>query len=243
MGVRTEKAGTAPQLAAHFEAHRCFSSRAQTFLEVNGKAVYTGKKINSTTMMFTLVNVQTPSSIVSCKLNHNSWNDVVSGLDLNGGRRCIHVSTSVLSSRFLSFYIPSFFLAVPPDKPQNVRCETWRSSRFLECSWERGRETHLSTTYNVSIGRCGGCSQCLWHQGVLSPLSLQNLSVARENGTRILLVHVKRAETVKVPRSAHDEHGTYQVNVTAYNHFGFEQSDPVSFCLKDMGEIYHLNAT
>lgn len=110
------------------------------------------------------------------------------------------------------------------------------------CSWERGRETHISTACNVSVGRCGGCAQCLWHQRVVSPLSLQNLSVARENGTRILLV-VNCAETVNVTRLAHDEDGKYQVNVTAYNHFGFAQSDPVSFCLNDMGEMYCLTIT
>lgn len=74
----------------------------------------------------------------------------------------------------------------------------------------------------------------------LSPLTLQNLSVARENSTQILLAHVKNAETIEVLRSAHDEDGKYQVNVTAYNHFGFSQSDPVSFCVNDMGEIYLL---
>lgn len=193
--------------------------------------------------MFTLVNVQMPSSIVICKLKYDLSNLLVSGLDLNAGRRCIHFSTSCVLLTLPFILCSVLFVPVPPDKPQNIRCETWRSSRFLECSWEHGRETHLSTAYNVSVGRCGGCAQCLWHQRALSPLSLQNLSVARENGTRILLVRVKRAETVKVPRLAHDEDGKYQVNVTAYNHFGFAQSDPVSFCLKDMGEIYCLTIT
>lgn len=113
--------------------------------------------------MFTVVNVQTPSSVVHCKLEYDSWNTLVSGLDLNAGRMCIHLSTAVFLSRFLSSYILSFYLPVPPAKPQNVRCETWRSSPVLECSWERGWETHLSTIYNVSISRCGGRSQCVSH--------------------------------------------------------------------------------
>lgn len=78
---------------------------------------------------------------------------------------------------------------------------------------------------------------------LLSLLTLQNLSVGRENGTRILLAHVENAETIEVPRSADNEDGAYQVNVTAYNHFGFSQSDPVTFCLRDMGKIYLLTVT
>nr|AAR25687.1 class I helical cytokine receptor number 24 [Tetraodon nigroviridis] len=154
---------------------------AKTFLEVDGKALYTANKINCTTVMFTLVNVQTPSSVVRCKLACISYNILISGLDLNAG--------------------------LPPAKPQNVRCETRRSSSLLECSWERGWETHINTNYNVSVGR--------------------------ENGTRILLAGTENV-TIQVPCSAHDEDGKYQVNVTAYNHFGFSQSDPVSFFLKDI---------
>lgn len=78
---------------------------------------------------------------------------------------------------------------------------------------------------------------------VLSPLTLLNLSVARENGTRMLLAQVKNAETVKVALSARDDDGEYWVNITAYNHFGFSQSDPVSFYLKDIGELYRLTVT
>lgn len=204
---------------------------------MDGKALYTANKINCTTVMFTLVNVQTPSSVVRCKLACISYNILISGLDLNAGRMCIHLSTSAFLSRFLSSYILSFLLSVPPAKPQNVRCETRRSSSLLECSWERGWETHINTNYNVSVGRCGGCSQCVSYHTCSITAHLS--SVARENGTRILLAGTENV-TIQVPCSAHDEDGKYQVNVTAYNHFGFSQSDPVSFFLKDIGEIYDL---
>lgn len=65
----------------------------------------------------------------------------------------------------------------------------------------------------------------------------QDLSVVRENGTQILLTHVRNAGSAKVPRSAIDEDGKYQVNIMAYNHFGSSQSDPVSLCLEDMGKL------
>lgn len=101
-----------------------------------------------------------------------------------------------------------------------------------------GKHTSAPSTTFLSAGVAVVLSVCHITPHVLSPLTLQNLSVARENGTRMLLA-VKNAETIEVPRSAHDGDAKYHVNVTAYNHFGFSQSDPVSFCLKDMGEIYH----
>ncbi|TWW57690.1 Interleukin-12 receptor subunit beta-2 [Takifugu flavidus] len=150
------------------------------YMVVNEKQC-TVEKINSTTVSYSLVNIQTALTTVICRTWNPSGKTLVCGLDLKAG--------------------------LPPDKPQNVRCETWRSAPFLECTWERGRETHLNTIYNISV--------------------------SRENGTQIILTHVNGS--AKVPRSAIDEDGKYQVNVMAHNHFGSSQSDPVYLCLEDMG--------
>ncbi|XP_011613024.1 interleukin-23 receptor isoform X1 [Takifugu rubripes] len=149
------------------------------YMVVNEKQC-TVEKINSTTVSYSLVNIQTALTTVICRTWNPSGKTLVCGLDLKAG--------------------------LPPDKPQNVRCETWRSAPFLECTWERGRETHLNTIYNISV--------------------------SRENGTQIILTHVNGS--AKVPRSAIDEDGKYQVNVMAHNHFGSSQSDPVYLCLEDM---------
>lgn len=63
-----------------------FFYRSKVFLVLNGETVPHVEKVNSTTMMYHLVNVQKPLSIVHCKLQSDSWNDIVGGLDLQGGR-------------------------------------------------------------------------------------------------------------------------------------------------------------
>lgn len=192
-------------------------------------------------MSCTLVNVQTPLSMVVCRIRNNWGNTLVNGMDLRAGRTCALSSTTALASCLFSSYFLCSFPQVPPDKPRNVRCETWRSALFLECTWARGWETHLNGTYNVSVSRCGGCCQCCRR---VTPCSLtqQVFSVVRENGTQIL-ARVVDGKSVKVPRSLIDEDGKYQVNVTACNRFGSSRSDPVSFCLEDMGAIHHLTVS
>lgn len=107
---------------------------------------------------------------------------------------------------------------------------------------EGGKHTSAISTTFPSAGVAVVLRVCHITPRVLSLLTLQNLSVTRENGTRVLFAHVE-FESINVSRSAHDEDSKYQVNVTAYNHFGFSQSDPVSFWLKDKGEISHLTVT
>ncbi|XP_026161313.1 interleukin-23 receptor isoform X2 [Mastacembelus armatus] len=106
-------------------------------LEHDGKSVAAWKKVNCTTVIFNLVNVQTPRSIVLCKLKSDQSSQIVSGMDLHAG-----------------------FL---PDKPANIICETTRSSDFIDCSWKRGQETHLPKTYNISVSREQG-TQIYLHQ-------------------------------------------------------------------------------
>ncbi|KAK9519196.1 hypothetical protein VZT92_021939 [Zoarces viviparus] len=151
-------------------------------LQLNSKTVASRKEVNCTTMMFSLFNVQKPNSILLCKLMNGQLSTVVAGLDLHGG--------------------------LPPDKPENVLCEMSRSSDFITCSWERGRETHLHTTYHISL--------------------------SRENGTQMLLDQIQDAAEITIPRAKLDENNTQLLNVAAYNHFGSSRSDPFSLCVKDI---------
>ncbi|XP_045897605.1 interleukin-23 receptor-like isoform X2 [Micropterus dolomieu] len=147
-------------------------------LVLNNKPVAPGKRVNCTMMIFNLVNVRIPKSTVVCKLTMK----IVDGKDLHGG--------------------------LPPDKPENVICETTRSSDFTNCSWERGQETYLPTTYNVTVNS--------------------------ENGTQILSHQKQESEKITIPRAKIDENTKYQLIITAYNHFGASQSDPFILCVKDI---------
>ncbi|KAF3691117.1 Leukemia inhibitory factor receptor [Channa argus] len=158
-------------------------------LELNGVTVNSWRKINCTTVKFNLPSVQMPQSIVLCKLQSDQ-SKIVGGLDLYGG--------------------------LPPGKPDNIICETTRSSDIITCSWERGQETYLHTTYNVSI--------------------------TREIGTQIYFDHIQDAEELIIPRGILDDNTTYKLTIVAYNHFGASQSDPFILCINDTvtPEIPHI---
>ncbi|XP_017262324.1 interleukin-23 receptor [Kryptolebias marmoratus] len=153
-------------------------------LELNGRNVIPSKRINCTTKMFYLPRVSVPRSSVVCKMRRNQLSalNVVNGKDLRAG--------------------------LPPDKPVNVSCETTQHSDLIDCSWERGQETHIFTFYNVSL--------------------------CRANGTQIHSDHTKNGDKVILPREILDENTKYLFVVTAYNHFGASQSDPYIFCIKDL---------
>lgn len=126
-------------------------------------------------------------------------------------------------------------IEVHPDKPKNVTCETWRSSPFISCSWEKGRETHLPTAYNISVRRYGSVQwQVKMQPRYLSMFS--TCSTIRENGTLILSDHIKNAETVNISRLVMDEDTKYQLSITDYNQFGDSQSYLI-FCVKDIGML------
>ncbi|XP_067368502.1 interleukin-23 receptor isoform X2 [Channa argus] len=171
----------------------CHISKCQTrlkmSLELNGVTVNSWRKINCTTVKFNLPSVQMPQSIVLCKLQSDQ-SKIVGGLDLYGG--------------------------LPPGKPDNIICETTRSSDIITCSWERGQETYLHTTYNVSI--------------------------TREIGTQIYFDHIQDAEELIIPRGILDDNTTYKLTIVAYNHFGASQSDPFILCINDTvtPEIPHI---
>uniref|UniRef100_A0A3Q1HWC9 Fibronectin type-III domain-containing protein n=1 Tax=Acanthochromis polyacanthus TaxID=80966 RepID=A0A3Q1HWC9_9TELE len=141
-----------------------------------------GKKVNGTTTMFNLTGVRKPLSAVICMLNSDGLSKIIGGLNLRAG--------------------------LPPDKPENVICETTRSSDFINCSWTRGQETHLDMLYNISINR--------------------------ENGTRIHSAQTRNAEKITIRRGMLEENTKNLIIIAAYNPFGVSQSDPFIFCIKDI---------
>lgn len=61
-------------------------SRSKITLVMNDLTLEPKKQINSTTMMYQLVNVQKPLSILHCKQQRDSLNYIIGGQDLKGGR-------------------------------------------------------------------------------------------------------------------------------------------------------------
>ncbi|XP_053549360.1 interleukin-12 receptor subunit beta-2-like [Bombina bombina] len=43
------------------------------------------------------------------------------------------------------------FAGYPPDKPTNVQCSSEENSAFMICTWEKGRDTQLPTSYSVNV--------------------------------------------------------------------------------------------
>ncbi|KAM3619470.1 uncharacterized protein V6R79_008722 [Siganus canaliculatus] len=167
-------------LTVYCHIQKC-KQRSKISLEFNKEQVKQWEDINSTSVKFSLFNVQTPLSFVRCKLQ-GDYPEYVGGLDLHGG--------------------------FPPDKPEHVTCETSRTSHLINCSWERGQKTHITTYYNVSV--------------------------KRENGSQMLLGVMKDAERISIPREMADENTTYQFIITAYNRLGASQSEPVSVSVKNI---------
>lgn len=78
------------------DAVMLLSSRAKTFLELNGKRVAPREKVNCTTTIFSLFNVRTPYSALYCILQKD-YPDIVDGLDLHGGRMYSYFYSHVYS--------------------------------------------------------------------------------------------------------------------------------------------------
>jgi len=151
-----------------------------------------------------------------------------------------HHDKNVVKLVFHSFSLLfSSVLKVPPDKPVNVRCETSRSSDFITCTWERGRETHLLPTYNVSLYRCRVHYSS--NEAIANSNSYLFCYIIRENGTRMLIDRIQGAENVSIRRAEIDENTTHRVVITAYNHFAASRSDPFMLRVKDISELSFLS--
>uniref|UniRef100_A0A3Q2Y1R2 Fibronectin type-III domain-containing protein n=1 Tax=Hippocampus comes TaxID=109280 RepID=A0A3Q2Y1R2_HIPCM len=85
----------------------------------------------------------------------------------------------------------------PPDKPENITCETTSPSPWVECRWRAGRDTHVVTSYKVSL--------------------------SSENGT---WNWTSEADNVVLPKAKLDVNRRYRLVVSADNRFGRSRSDP-----------------
>uniref|UniRef100_UPI003AAF145B interleukin-23 receptor isoform X2 n=1 Tax=Centroberyx gerrardi TaxID=166262 RepID=UPI003AAF145B len=158
------------------------SFRFSLQLNVNGPTVRPEEKVNCTTVRFRLTNVRKPKTTVTCKQRAGGRTQTVCGLDLHGG--------------------------LPPDKPTDISCETSRNSDVIDCSWNIGQETHLRTTYDISV--------------------------TSKNGAQVHSDWIRDTGEFTMPRTALDENEIYQLIVTAGNHFGASNSDPFILCVKDV---------
>ncbi|XP_051928983.1 interleukin-23 receptor isoform X1 [Hippocampus zosterae] len=125
----------------------------------------------SSVVEFRLPDVQWPRFDLICRLHEDSVVYVVGGIDLHGGW--------------------------PPDKPENITCETTSPSPWVECRWRAGRDTHVVTSYKVSL--------------------------SSENGT---WNWTSEADNVALPKAKLDVNQRYQLVVSADNRFGRSRSDP-----------------
>uniref|UniRef100_A0A3P9MPC0 Fibronectin type-III domain-containing protein n=1 Tax=Oryzias latipes TaxID=8090 RepID=A0A3P9MPC0_ORYLA len=172
-------------LTIYCHIHECkWGSKMSLELRKDTVTLYNlSQRINCTTALFSVPSVLIPQSSAVCKMKTDQKSNwiVVNGLDLHAG--------------------------LPPDKPANITCEATRSSSNVRCSWQRGRETHLPKSYNISL---------------------------RGNGTQIRVEHIQDAETIQIQRTMLDENTKYQLSVEAYNHFGASHSDPFILCVRDI---------
>uniref|UniRef100_A0AAV2KS94 Fibronectin type-III domain-containing protein n=1 Tax=Knipowitschia caucasica TaxID=637954 RepID=A0AAV2KS94_KNICA len=139
-------------------------------------------KFINCTAIFSLTNVREPLFNVFCKMQHPGTDYYVTGITLQSG--------------------------LPPGKPFNISCETTRSAEFVDCKWEKRKNTHVPTTYNISV----------------------NI----ENGSLIYSLTMQEDKAFSIPPNIFGDNLTYLMTVFAHNHFGQSRSDPLIFTLSDI---------
>ncbi|XP_037105703.1 interleukin-23 receptor isoform X1 [Syngnathus acus] len=125
----------------------------------------------SSVVTFKLPDVRRPRFHLLCRLHKDGLVNIVGGLTLQGGW--------------------------PPDKPENITCETTSTSPWVECQWRAGRNTHVPTSYNVSLS--SGNSTWNWPS---------------------------EADKVVLPKTEMNVNQRYRFVVSADNRFGRSRSDP-----------------
>lgn len=139
-------------------------------------------KLVKCTATFKLTNVREPKSSVFCMKQDPGTDDIVTGIDLYSG--------------------------IPPDQAQSISCETTRNAHFIDCKWNKGRKTYVSTTYNVLI--------------------------KKENGSLVHSQQLQNKDNCSIPRELFDEDMKFQLSITAHNDFGLSRSEPLNFSLSDV---------
>ncbi|MBN3302231.1 I12R2 protein, partial [Amia calva] len=83
------------------------------------------EKVNCSTVRLHLVNFRTPQSTLRCDVVHRDIKTPICGQTIEPG--------------------------YPPENPTNVSCLTRRDSKSMLCSWKKGKETHIATSYTVTF--------------------------------------------------------------------------------------------
>ncbi|XP_055717049.1 interleukin-23 receptor [Salvelinus fontinalis] len=152
-------------------------------VELNGQDQTALEILNCSTVRLRLTNLRTPNSILVCRLRQTDGRiQTVCGLDLHTG--------------------------YPPDEPSGIACQASRDSEEITCSWSRGRETHLVTTYYVSFRSVNRAQ--VFHRDI--------------QGTGVF----------SIPRLELDENEQYQLSIRAHNHLGTSLSQPFNFSVNDV---------
>nr|XP_057928935.1 interleukin-12 receptor subunit beta-2-like [Doryrhamphus excisus] len=178
--------------------------RSKITLMFNEMPVGLWKRDTCSPAIFRLSNVRLPLSVVQCTLQKDGQSYLVGGADLLESERGFQQKEQ--KTDFLKF---SHHVEVPPDKPRNVTCATTRQSDRVECSWWRGRDAHIPTSYNVSLSR--------------AQRTIARFNLSQDDRRRLV-----------INSTLFDANETYQLIVTASNHLGAVQSDPFTFNLNDI---------
>ncbi|XP_056132863.1 interleukin-23 receptor [Lampris incognitus] len=151
-------------------------------LELNHQLLQHEERVSCSMAKIKLANIHRPKSILLCNLMTDGHLKVVCGLDLTGG--------------------------LPPDKPTDISCETSWHSDVIDCTWNRGQETYLLTTFNISV--------------------------TRENGSQVHYNSTRSTGEFTMPKTGLDDSEKYLLTVTASNHFGMSESEPFILRTKDI---------
>ncbi|XP_057698287.1 interleukin-23 receptor isoform X1 [Corythoichthys intestinalis] len=164
-------------LTVYCHANECERS-AQVFLTLNGERV-SHQSREKCRFIFKLVRIWEPNSIVFCKLQQDGLTTVIAWMRLVGG--------------------------LPPDTPENITCTTTRNSSSVECRWREGRNTHVPTSYNVTL-----------------------------SSGNVTSYPITEAGKVVLPRAALEVDRRSWLVVSAHNRLGQSQSETYAMRLADM---------
>ncbi|KAG7487625.1 hypothetical protein MATL_G00025500 [Megalops atlanticus] len=138
--------------------------------------------LSCSTVRLRLANVSTPRSELICRVSQGSLEQTVCGM--------------VLLSGF------------PPEKPTGIRCFATKDSENVSCTWNKGRQTHILTSYSMTF--------------------------QLKNGTQSFHVQSQNESVLCVPWSMFDRNGEYNVSVRAENDLGESASDVIPLSVADI---------
>uniref|UniRef100_A0A8C9UY71 Fibronectin type-III domain-containing protein n=1 Tax=Scleropages formosus TaxID=113540 RepID=A0A8C9UY71_SCLFO len=141
------------------------------------------KVLNCSAVMLHLTDIRTPTLELKCIVSEDGHKRTVCGKNFRSG--------------------------YPPDKPTNFRCFGPRDSENMSCIWDKGKETHIPTSYNVTFKNS-------------------------ENRTYNFHERSHDAAQLHVPWSVFGVSGECAVDVTARNGLGESVSDTFLLSAKDV---------